>query len=383
MSSGKRKRTQERADRLSAGDPPPEGEIHTSGWSDSKSKVRWKAFAGPPGILEPVRVNVSRQAYADLVAHAKEKLDVEVCGVLIGGLCEDEEGDHVSVEAIIRGEAAKQGGAHVTFTQETWNRIHERREKDHPGRDIVGWYHTRPGFGVTFSEMDLFIQRNFFAGRSQIALVTDPLGGAEAMCVNRSDGIEHVSRFWVDGRERRCLTPDGGTAPGATVPGIDTGSRDDSLRTLEDRLGQVIRAIDEQRASQQRFLLTLGMVAGLAIVGWLGYGIYARMTDQWRPPKTVRFADIPVRVGDDTYLLGVEVVKWRMPDHMASAFEQAVMQAVHAREEARKKKEDQALKESAARKNGQGDKTSDDGAAAVSPKRDDRGAETRAGSDQE
>ena len=34
---------------------------------------------------------------------------------------------------------------------------------------IVGWYHTHPGFGVEFSEMDLFIQQNFFGGPAQIA----------------------------------------------------------------------------------------------------------------------------------------------------------------------------------------------------------------------
>ena len=74
----------------------------------------------------------------------------------------------MSVEATIRGDAARKGPTHVTFTQETWTQIHKDKDERHPKRQIVGWYHTHPGFGVEFSEMDLFVQRNFFPapGRS-------------------------------------------------------------------------------------------------------------------------------------------------------------------------------------------------------------------------
>ena len=80
-------------------------------------------------------------------------------------------------------------------------------DSHHQGKRVVGWYHTHPGFGVEFSEMDLFIQRNFFPDSAQIALVTDPLGGAVAICVNAAGGIEYLDRFWVDGREQPCRRP--------------------------------------------------------------------------------------------------------------------------------------------------------------------------------
>ncbi len=40
-------------------------------------------------------------------------------------------------------------------------------EEKHSSLSIVGWYHSHPGFGVEFSDMDMFIQKNFFssAGR--------------------------------------------------------------------------------------------------------------------------------------------------------------------------------------------------------------------------
>ena len=120
----------------------------------------------------------SRQAYADVVAHAKENLDAKVCGVLAGRFWEDEQGLYADVEAAVRGTAVAHGSSHVTYTQETWNKIHQTMEQDHPKLQIVGWYHSHPGFGVEFSDMDMFIQENFFSGAGQIALVTDPLGAA-------------------------------------------------------------------------------------------------------------------------------------------------------------------------------------------------------------
>src|SRR5579872_6162026 len=158
---------------------PPGDPVIAGGWSE-KVKHKRRAFPGPAGATERLRIAMTRQSYADLTAHAKESLNAEICGVLVGELCEDDAGPFVSVEETIRGASAREASTHVTFTQETWTQIHTEKERKHPKRQIVGWYHTHPGFGVEFSEMDIFIQRNFFSGAGQIAFVTDPLGGEES-----------------------------------------------------------------------------------------------------------------------------------------------------------------------------------------------------------
>ncbi len=111
------------------------------------------------------------------------------------------------VEACIRGSAAHEGSTHVTFTHDTWTSIFRTLERDHPKLAIVGWYHSHPGFGVEFSEMDLFIQQNFFSGERQVGLLMDPLGGAVAVCANTESGPTYLPRFWVDAREQTCWTP--------------------------------------------------------------------------------------------------------------------------------------------------------------------------------
>jgi proteasome lid subunit RPN8/RPN11 len=125
------------------------------------SKVKSKAQ--PVVVMEAEVARKIRQ-------HARTSMKAEVCGVLIGGV--DQE--RTLIEACIPGVNAAQGGAHVTFTQDTWEHIYKIKDQQFPDGKIVGWYHSHPGFGVFLSEHDLFIQENFFSSPHQVAWVYDP-----------------------------------------------------------------------------------------------------------------------------------------------------------------------------------------------------------------
>jgi proteasome lid subunit RPN8/RPN11 len=280
-----------------------------------------RSFPGPRGAQAALRVAVDRAAHGELIAHAKSSLEAEVCGVLVGEICEDDEGRFVHVEAIIRGAAAAQGSTHVTFTQATWNGIHETLERDYPNLRMVGWYHTHPGFGVEFSEMDLFIQRNFFSGPTQIALVSDPLSGAVAIAANFPGGIDYLPRFWVDGREQPCRAPDGRAAavPGRTGDTVaddaDSGLAR-SVAALEARMSQVVEALDETRASYHRFLIFVGMVLCLGVIIVVFHTIRNQFISRNEPPRVNQFVPVPVQVGDKVVMLGVGITEWQVPPEL-------------------------------------------------------------------
>jgi proteasome lid subunit RPN8/RPN11 len=125
--------------------------------------IKVKVKAQPAVVLEAEVARKIRQ-------HARSSMKAEVCGVLLGV----GEEDRTVVEACIAGINAAQGGAHVTFTQDTWEHIYKIKDQQFPDMKIVGWYHSHPGFGVFLSEHDLFIQENFFSNPQQIAWVYDP-----------------------------------------------------------------------------------------------------------------------------------------------------------------------------------------------------------------
>src|ERR1700678_4262940 len=139
-----------------------------------------------PSNAQPTLV-VDSEVVRQIRQHARSSSKTEVCGVLIG-----KDRDHrIEVAASIEGQNAEEAGAHVTFTQDTWEHIYAIKDQKYPEQRIVGWYHSHPGFGVFLSDHDTFIHRNFFSSPGQVAWVFDPHSDEEG-CFG-----------WVDGRIER------------------------------------------------------------------------------------------------------------------------------------------------------------------------------------
>lgn len=128
----------------------------------------------------------------DVSAHADENPNVEVCGVLIGTVYENPQASFVYIDGMIRGEASTGRSTAVTFTAQTWQHIHKVMEEKHPGKKIIAWYHTHPGFGIFLSEMDLFIQRHFFKAPWQMAFVVDPQSRESGMFAWRQAQVRRI-----------------------------------------------------------------------------------------------------------------------------------------------------------------------------------------------
>ncbi|AGC46686.1 hypothetical protein MYSTI_05407 [Myxococcus stipitatus DSM 14675] len=221
------------------------------------------AVAPEPGEL---RIAMEKQPYAQIIGHAVLEPDVEVCGVLVGRLLEDAHGPYLSITHVIRGEAAKQEGAQVTFTHDTWNHIHREMDSKHPDEQIVGWYHTHGGFGIFLSEMDTFIHRNFFSQPHQVAYVYDPLAGSEGFFHGMAGDLRQVRRYWLGGRERKPM----GTAPAPTAStGADGGDLATAVSALS-RAAVALQASAHRRTGEGIPLWALAGVAAVLVV--LGYG---------------------------------------------------------------------------------------------------------------
>lgn len=154
---------------------PDVGEVDVASCKEEK-------FPGPVVLRNAgFQVVINQTALNAVREHAYSSLKAEICGVLVGDVYWDAAGPFVYVEAAIRGEFAASQLAGVTFTAETWAHVQQVQEKDHPGKKIVGWYHSHPDFGVFLSDMDLFIHRNFFNLPWQVALVRDPVRSEEGL----------------------------------------------------------------------------------------------------------------------------------------------------------------------------------------------------------
>jgi len=299
----------------------PHQDLNITGmqWQENIKYVR-RIFPGPPKTMVPLRVALDREAFVKITEHVMKSIDQEVCGVLVGEVCMDDEGFFVQVRNIIKGSAAQQGGAHVTFTHETWNQIHSQLETDFPDFDILGWYHSHPGFGVSFSEMDLFIQRNFFPSPTQFALVMDPLGGEKALCVNTLQGVQYIDKFWVDGREYRAFQAEKRRAGHSEYP--SKSNMEESLTMIETRLSQVLQALDKLSLNIFRALTVMAALFCLLIIAVVFYSIFLNPTKTNRPPEVLQYVPVPVRIRENDALIGVGIIGWKIPPELSSYFDQ-------------------------------------------------------------
>jgi proteasome lid subunit RPN8/RPN11 len=145
-----------------------------------------------PSSAQPALV-VDSEVVRQIRQHARSSSKTEVCGVLIG-----QDRDHrIDVAACIEGQNAEEAGAHVTFTQETWEHIYAVKDQKYPEDRIVGWYHSHPGFGVFLSDHDTFIHRNFFSSPGQVAWVFDPHSDEEGCFGWVGDRIERLKQIGV------------------------------------------------------------------------------------------------------------------------------------------------------------------------------------------
>jgi proteasome lid subunit RPN8/RPN11 len=165
---------------------------------------------------------------AAIYPHVFNNADREVGGVLVGRTPAD--GGLPMITGAIPAISADEQRATLTFTQDSWAHVHQTLETEFPeDEQIVGWYHSHPGFGIFLSGHDLFIHENFFGGASQIAVVVDPCACAEGVFV-WCDG-ELVVLFerdtpkrWAERPDPRALLPTREASAG-TTPALDPAPR--------------------------------------------------------------------------------------------------------------------------------------------------------------
>jgi len=138
---------------------------------------------------------IDLDVHVELDRHANSDTSVELGGVLLGRACVDERGRaFVMVSECIRAEHYESTAGSFKFTHETWAAITRERERFAADLQIVGWYHTHPGWGIFLSGMDLFICEHFFNKPLDVAYVVDPcrqergmFQWADSVDVNESD----------------------------------------------------------------------------------------------------------------------------------------------------------------------------------------------------
>ena len=175
-----------------------------------------------PGTLNEV-VGLTDRALGRIYDHVFANDDREVAGVLVGQPLED---GGVQVRSSIPAHGAQAERDSVTFTHDAWELIYRELDKEHPGEQIVGWYHSHPGFGIFFSHHDAIAHSTSFVEPWQIALVIDPQEGTQGVFGWRDGEID-----WLEPETLTSREGTGGPPAAPVEPFADEAHEPDAGRT--------------------------------------------------------------------------------------------------------------------------------------------------------
>ena len=146
----------------------------------------------PRGIAQ-VDVRLDAGVLASCWEHAARGTPREVGGVLVGWSTPTVP-PCIVVEDAIEADAVRNDRTSVTFTHDSWSSIFEVLDRDPDARQIVGWYHSHPGFGAFYSAQDRFTHLTCFPDPASIGIVIDPVRGGFAAFVSNGSGAVSTCR---------------------------------------------------------------------------------------------------------------------------------------------------------------------------------------------
>jgi proteasome lid subunit RPN8/RPN11 len=267
----------------------------------------------------PIRLRIDSEVVRQIRKHARSESKTEVCGVLLGS----DAGNNVEVSNCIAGVNAAQGGAHVTFTQETWEHIYKIKDKEYPDHRIVGWYHSHPGFGIFLSEHDTFIHENFFSSPGQVAWVYDPLSDEEGCFGWQGGRIVRLGQIDVLDKSKGEPRPEGDS-----TASTDSENWSDGEAEVQPRLAIVSEDVEE-RSLQRLVSAVLSHLSVLMLGFVLAYYVFPRIVVMAVPvdPITGRLLGPLTEVPDKTAQELLHATESADESHKGPAAGQAVQPA--------------------------------------------------------
>lgn len=231
-------------------------------WFRSKKRSRrHQRPASPELVLSTFKEELNAVCQKNVYSHVFNNANREVGGVLVGRKMLT--GNLPKVYGAIEAISADEQRATLTFTQEAWEHVHRVMESDYERGEIVGWYHSHPGFGIFLSDHDLFIHNNFFGDHSQVALVVDPHAGTQGVFTWQGG---KVAELYVED------TPSGwGPVNLSELEGTPTSRRRQNL--------------DEQKPANRYATLALALVLGI-IGGIVLWGLFGSEDPPPNTPET-------------------------------------------------------------------------------------------------
>lgn len=189
----------------------------------------------------------------------------EQAGLLVGRVHHDEgDGGFLVVEDAIDSSVGDERTGR--FGASTWQHARRIAKTRHPGKAIVGWFHTHPGTGLELSDEETDVHRKFFPEPWQVVYVVDPVQRDRNFHFKKGSTMQPAEGFRIFGKETPVPAQ---AAPGGVSSGqIRSVKPDEHLkeRYLERSLEKIQKLVRNPAMTRKDWLIIGLLILNLAVM---------------------------------------------------------------------------------------------------------------------
>lgn len=150
---------------------------------------------GPGGLP---RIYVARAVLEFVQACARRAGQEGAAGFLMGRALKNPQGRRfVLIDGCLEAPEVEAAARSVKLTPMAWKSLRAAASEAFRHREVIGWFHARPGEPLHLSPYETFVQQTHFGAPWQVALVYDPASGAMAWWGWDGEALERASGFRI------------------------------------------------------------------------------------------------------------------------------------------------------------------------------------------
>lgn len=130
----------------------------------------------------------------------------EQAGLLVGQVHQQgEQGGFLVVEDAIESPLTDERAGR--FSADSWQQAHRLARTRHPGKTVLGWFHTHPGTGLDLSSEEVGVHQRFFTEPWQVVYVVDPVQRERNFHVKQRGVVCAADGFRIFGKQMPAAGP--------------------------------------------------------------------------------------------------------------------------------------------------------------------------------
>lgn len=144
------------------------------------------------------RIYVAREVLEFIESCARRAGQEATAGFLMGRALRNPQGGRfVLIDGCMEAPEVEAAARSVKLTPLAWKGLRAAASKAFRHREVIGWFHARPGEPLHLSPYETFVQQTHFGAPWQVALVYDPASGAMAWWGWDGEALERAPGFRV------------------------------------------------------------------------------------------------------------------------------------------------------------------------------------------